>query len=109
MGASCPTAPVSDADRVHARRLTIGPDLLPRSTIERLSISTCTASELDAVAVTYGWLDEPVPPGSRFAVPRLLYLIAIRVSGRLLLPGRNNASKDAEIMMLRPEVVVLRR
>ena len=41
---------------------------------------------------------------------RLLYLIMVRVFGRLLLLlGRGQASKDAEIMMLRHEVTVLRR
>jgi putative transposase len=40
---------------------------------------------------------------------RLLYLITIRVSGWLVLLGRNQASKDAEIMVLRHEVMVLRR
>jgi hypothetical protein len=40
---------------------------------------------------------------------RLLYLIMIRVFDWLLLLGRNQASKDAEIMVIRHEVAVLRR
>jgi putative transposase len=40
---------------------------------------------------------------------RLLYLITIRVFGWLLLLGRSQASKNAEIMVLRHEVTVLRR
>ncbi|WP_084773780.1 helix-turn-helix domain-containing protein [Nonomuraea candida] len=40
---------------------------------------------------------------------RLLYLIVIRVFGWLVLPGRSEAVKDIEIMMLRHEVAVLRR
>jgi hypothetical protein len=40
---------------------------------------------------------------------RLLYLIALRVFGWLVLPGRRQASKNMEIMVLRHEVALLRR
>ncbi len=53
--------------------------------------------------------DELVTARSRSVSLRLLYLITIRVSGWLVLLGRSEASKDAEIMMLRHEVAVLRQ
>ena len=46
---------------------------------------------------------------SRTVPIRLLYLVMTQVFGWLLLLGRGQASKDAEIMVLRHEVAVLRR
>ena len=40
---------------------------------------------------------------------RLLYLIMIGVCGWLVLRGRGQAAKDAQIMILRHEIMVLRR
>jgi putative transposase len=40
---------------------------------------------------------------------RLLYLIFVRLTGWMILLGGSAASKDAELLVLRQEVAVLRR
>ena len=56
-----------------------------------------------------GFADEAWGHDDRRMTLRLLYLMFCQVMGWLALLARNSAAKDAELLMLRHEVAVLRR
>jgi hypothetical protein len=80
-----------------------------RATLRRSPLPPCTAAEFGAWTVTCGLADQACAPGSLFMTLRLLDLIVIRMFGWLVLLSRGQTSEDAEILMLRHEVAVLRR
>lgn len=53
-----------------------------------------------------GWVDAAVEP---VGFQKLLYLIFVRLAGWLVLPGRSSASENAELLVMRHDVAVLRR
>jgi len=57
----------------------------------------------DARLRSLGW------QGGRVVTIRMLYLIFVRLTGWIALLARSAASKDAELLVLRQEVAVLRR
>ena len=53
-----------------------------------------------------GWVGAGVEP---VGFQKLLHLIFVRLAGWLVLPGRSSASENAELLVMRHDVAVLRR